>query len=160
MQSSMLLIKKKTLDEGEQIIVPATHAQPSSLQSIFAGSYAGWVSFILNASYGTMWGTVWGENGCTSDSHISRASQHCFPSAAEFNNTINKGLRVYAKLRQSGTRSSYPGVSRNGYPSSSYGTYTATSHIDEFVYTDINGQLKGMHPTLMTGPTSNVILLG
>ena len=87
---------------------------------------------------GTMWGTPYG-NKMTWDSSFCRVIQHCFPTQALYNDFIaNTTNRVVCLVRSAtATGTGYVSLTRNGYTSSSYTSFTGCT-ITQFIYFDPN----------------------
>ena len=90
-----------------------------------------------NSVSGTMWGTSYGSR-MTWDSSFCRVIQHCFPTQALYTDFISStnNSRVVCLVRSDiTTGTSYISLNRNGYTSSTYGTFSGTT-ITKFIYYD------------------------
>lgn len=103
---------------------------------------------------GTMWGTPYGSR-MTWDSSFGHAIQHCFPTQELYNDFIaNTYRRVVCLVRSPITSgSSYISLSRNGYTSSTYGTFSGLT-VDQFIYYDPNTErVMTYNPGTISTPT-------
>ncbi len=104
---------------------------------------------------GTMWGTSYG-NKMTWDSSYCRVIQHCFPTQALYNDFIasTNNSRVVCLVRSataSGT--GYVSLTRNGYTSSAYSSFTGCT-ITQFIYYDPNtSRVMTYNPSLGASST-------
>lgn len=83
---------------------------------------------------GIMWGTPY-LNYLTYDSAANRIAQHAFPTQAITTDNQTNLRYVMLKYNYVGSRSGYQGVTRNGYVSSTYGSFNG-GFCDDFIYWD------------------------
>lgn len=107
-----------------------------------------------NGVTGTMWGTPYGSR-FTWDSTFIRVIQHCFPTEFLFNDFINStsNSRVVCLVRSDiTTGSTYDSLTRNGYTSSAYSTFSGST-ITEFIYYDPStSRVMTYNPSTMSTP--------
>jgi len=103
---------------------------------------------------GTLWGTPYG-NKMTWDSSFCRVIQHAFPTQALYSDFIaNPGNRVVCLVRSAtASGSGYVSLSRNGYTSSSYGSFTGCT-VTQFIYFDpVTQRVMTYNPSTVSTPT-------
>lgn len=107
-----------------------------------------------NTQSGTMWGTPYGSY-FTYDSNSGVSIIHCCPDRDVFDEiAITSKRRVVVVLQQEGTIASFASLARNGFTSSSYGSFTALS-IRKFVYWDYKlGAMMQSNPYSKSDPVA------
>lgn len=127
--------------------VPGTLTAGTSAQNT-----TGYRQTTLNiVDQGTMWGTCW-LNYFTYDSILIRVARHAFPDKVTADENITAKRMVAAKYVFQGTRPAYQGLTRNGYASSNYGSFSGQQMVD-FIYWDaVLGKVMRLNPFLGEAP--------
>lgn len=120
-----------------------------------AGAYNRIYMYGTSLTSGTMWGTPYGSR-MTHDSSFCRVIQHCFPTQELYNDFVasTNNSRVVCLVRSAITSgASYISLARNGYTSSSYGSFSGTT-IEQFIYYDKNtSRVMTYNPYTKTTPS-------
>lgn len=130
-----------------------TYNQSYSLLNA-SGAYDRVYMYGTSSVSGTMWGTPYG-NKMTWDSTFCRVIQHAFPTQDLYNDFIANGSnRVVCFVRSPITSmSNYISLTRNGYTSSTYSTFSGCT-ITQFIYYDNNsGRVMTYDPSTISTPT-------
>lgn len=126
-----------------------------SYSAINTSTYSRIYMFGSTIGGSTMWGTPYGSR-MTWDSSFGHVIQHCFPTQGLYNDFIasTNDSRVVCLVRSAiTTGSSYISLTRNGYTSSSYGTFSGTT-VDQFIYYDPNtARVMTYNPGTISTPT-------
>lgn len=106
---------------------------------------------VISSTTGTMWGTPYGTQ-VTYDSYIHYAVRHMYPSQSMWQTAVSAQRLVAFTSTARITYGSYISLDRNGYKSSSYGSFTGLT-ITDFIYFDENtGHVMRYNPNTMSTP--------
>lgn len=108
-------------------------------------------STVINTVGGTMWGSPYGTR-VTYDSRIHYAIRHMYPSESMFLTAASKNRLVAFTRTTFISYPSYLSVTRNGYTSTSYGSFQGCLLTDFVYYDEDTGYVMRYNPNTISTP--------
>lgn len=120
-------------------------AVPELKYDVAVGNRNRYIKVKVTSSRGSMWGTPF-KDYVTYDSSVGSIVCHAFPTIELLQQVTDKSIYCAFKTEYVGTRQTYNSVTRNGFTSTAYRSFSGCRITDFIYYDQANGKMMRWDP--------------